>query len=881
MEMKYWHTKKSAFLSTLIITVTCLILLSACNKSAKEQLNNSQQHITQGEAYLTQQQFKAAYREAKNAIHADPDKLAGYLILAKVHEQFGQPKKTIKMLQSFSGDKNSEYYFTLLNAYQKSAKFHSANKILTTHSAELEKQPLRLKYAQAEQWLYNNELSKAQKAFNELKNNQNYKLESLLALARIELLTKNQQQAFKILAQIDEISPNNSDSQLLKSQFYIENRQFEEAERALTFALNALPFTDVFSAQKVNILQRLIDVLTVQGRSAEAIIYSRILSEEFPDAESNRQQYSNAVKAFKNGELDKAKTLLLTILEEVPNHDKAATLLGLIYYNQGDTINSEKYLSEVVDPELSSTKLTDLYALTQLRLNKAQDVLRLLEEMPEAQYNSDTWALYITATLKEKEQDKTKIALAKAFKLSPNSSRLLLLQTLYYSSQIPPLYEKALSTLTKALQNAPEDKQLQFAYIKHLLLLKRNKDSDNYIVHLQTSYKDNSATQLIVANYFIYQKKFTEAQQILKKIIKTEPDNINALYTLNNIRKIQQDWQLTLLNYKKIIQLYPQELKAYVGIISSLLKLHKDPLESKNYLPDNYEPSLLALTLANWALQQNKLKLASTLSITAEDDLPEKYQSYLNNLMVQLNSQEIAQAINNKEYAQARKTAISALKRDPQHPHLLSLLAAVEINDKQYAEAQKISLQIAVLLPELSLSTRLQADIYLAQNKVDKAADLLFSYWQKKRDEQVANKIYQILTTDKPYEASLFLNEWLESKPASLTAKIYLATEKLNKGKNKEALKLYEQILKEDPTEITSLNNAAWLYFKKGNKRALILAQQAYKQKPNNAAILDTYGWILFHNGKITEAKTLIKQALKLSPDNLDIQKHLKTINNR
>jgi len=880
MKMQYWRTKKSAFLSTLIITITCFSWLSACNKPAKEKQNNSQQHITQGEAYLTQQQFKAAYREAKNAIHADPDKLAGYLILAKVHEQLGQPKETIKILQSFNGNKSSEYYFTLLNAYQKSEKLHSANKILTAHAPELKRQPLRLQYAQAEQWLYNNELSKAQEAFNELKNSQNYKVESLLNLARIEFLTKNQDQAFKILAEIDEISPNNSDSLLFKSRIYIENKQFEEAERALTFALNSLPFADVFSIQKVNILQSLIDVLTVQGRSAEAMIYSRILAEEFPGAESSRQQYSNATEAFKTGELDKARILLLALLEEVPSHEKAATLLGLIYYNQGDTVHSEKYLSEVVDPELSSSKLTALYALTQLKLNKSSEVLDLLEEMPETQYNRDTWALYITATLKEKQLDKTKIALTKALKLSPNSTRLQILQTIYYNNQHPPLYKKALSSLAEALQRSPQDKQLQTAYLKQLLLLKRIKESDSYITHLQNDYKNISDTQLIVASYLIYQKKFIKAQQILEKIIAKEANNINALYALNNISRIQGNWTLTLLNYKKIIQLYPQELKAYVGIVASLLKLHKDPLQSKNYLPNNYEPSLLALTLANWALQQNKLELASTLSTTAEDGLNTKYQNYLNNLMVQLNSRKIVLALNNKEYSQARKTAISALKRDPGHAYLLGLLATIEIKDKQYAEAQKISQQIANLLPELSLAARLQADIYLAQNKVEEAADLLFSYWQEKKDPQVANKIYQILTINKPGKASQFLKEWLESTPGSLTAKIYLATDKLNKGKNREALKLYEQVLKENPTEITSLNNAAWLYFKEGNKRALILAQQAYKQKPNNAAIVDTYGWILFHSGEKEEAKKLIEQALKLSPDNQDIQKHLKTINN-
>jgi len=779
-----------------ITLLVCATILSGCSESPDSQQGNLAMYMEQGKSYLNQHQFKAAFTAANNAVKAAPDKVDGYLILAATYQKSGQTEQSIKVLESYNGIKESEYYFALLTAYQKTGKLISANKLINEHSELLKTQPLRLQFAQAQQWLYSDELQKAHNAFNKLAENPDYKIKSMLALARIEALSENLKDSLKILDNITELDPKNTESLILKSHIYINNNDYVNAENTLSLALSTLPAADIFTPERIEILQSLTKVLTLQGRSAEAMIYSRILADEFPGAESVRLQYANAVELFQKKQFTEAKEILNQIIEVAPGHKKSSTLLGLILYSEGDIKNAEQYLSGVVDPETSASKLTELYAITQLKLNKSSDVLGLLDSMPQAQYNADTWALYATAAIKEKQFKKAKTALAKAIQLKPDSVRLILLQTTYYNSLTVPQPENALHTLTDALQRSPADPQLQRAYIKQLLLLKRASDADNYVKGLTSAYKDSTATQLIVARYQIYQKNFSDARQILNKIKAVEANNIQALYSLSYIYQAQQNWNLNLLNYKEIINFYPQELRAYQGIIVSLIQLEQDPFKAENHFPGNHEPSLLALTLANLALQQNKLELTEQFVQSANQGLPEKFKTRLNELLRQLNLKKAVMAITEENYKEARMIVLAELKKYPENQRLLSLLASIEIRAGQYKEAQKITEQIAALLPDSPLANILQADLYLAQSKLQQAVDSLLKEWQEHKNEIIAEKTYKILEETDSDKASQFLDNWRKEVPDSLRAMRNEAIYQQKKGKMKQALLLYEEIIK-------------------------------------------------------------------------------------
>ena len=201
-------------------------------------------------------------------------------------------------------------------------------------------------------------------------------------------------------------------------------------------------------------------------------------------------------------------------------------------------------------------------------------------------------------------------------------------------------------------------------------------------------------------------------------------------------------------------------------------------------------------------------------------------------------------------------------------------LATIEILSGQYDEADKVLEQIEGIMPGNYQVVLLKSQLAVAQKDQVKAEQILKTEWDKSAQEEVAVELYKLYETESADKAHDFLEKWLSQAPDSAYANLNNAMYLQTKGDNKEAIIAYEKVLSIVPNELRSLNNAAWLYSLNNNPKAEGLAARAYKVGPNNPAVLDTYGWILFNAGKVEQAKPLIEKALKLLPDDKDIQKH-------
>jgi len=865
-------------LTTLLLSSA--IVLTGCGEAeTKVETINIEPYIQQAQSYLQTSQFKPAISAATDAIKADPTQIEGYIALAKVNEKLGRPQQNIDLLEAYQGTPNSEYYFTLLNAYQKSGKLVSSQQLIDDNLALLQKQPQRFEYAKAQQLLFKKELTPAKKAFEALLDAADYKVDSMLALAKIAATNDDMDDAMSMLDNILAIDDQNTEALFLKSAIYLNQNDLENTEKLLTQALSSLPTTDIFTTQRIQIIQSLSNVLTQQGRSAEAMIYSRILAEEFPAAEPITIQYNRAVELFENQQFSAAKEVLLEILDNAPQYKKASTLLGLIYYKEGDPQNAEKYLADIVDPEVSPLKLTELYIATQLQQNKPDNVLPLLKYIPEENRNADTWVLYGNAALQEKNFTDAKMALDKAYALDPTSIKVILLENFYYNSLPEPQPEIALQALSKALSADPDNAMIQNLYLRQLLRLGQKEQADNYVETLRKGENNANETQLIIANYYIYQQKTDAAKQIIETLLSSDSNNLQALYTLTKIENLNKDWAASLNTYKKIIALSPEDINAYKGLMISLVQLKRDPLTPNEYLPKNYQASVLALTLASFTLQQNKLDLAAQYIETAENELPSKYQGALAELTLQIELKKAIRAYSQADYPESRKILMAAIQTAPEDTRLLSLLVHIEIASGQYDEAQKITEQIQTILPDSSLSTLLTAEAFVAKGERQQAITVLDTYWTTNKDDKVAEQLYIQLLRSNVEQASTFLEQWVKDLPNSLTALRYQAIELQGEEKIEDALKNYEKILAKNPNDVITLNNAAWLYSQDKNPRALTLAKRAYQLAPNNGAIADTYGWILFNNGNKAQGKILIEQAIKLIPNEPSIKEHFDIVN--
>jgi tetratricopeptide (TPR) repeat protein len=98
--------------------------------------------------------------------------------------------------------------------------------------------------------------------------------------------------------------------------------------------------------------------------------------------------------------------------------------------------------------------------------------------------------------------------------------------------------------------------------------------------------------------------------------------------------------------------------------------------------------------------------------------------------------------------------------------------------------------------------------------------------------------------------------------------------------RSKNAIELYEKALEIDTNNTTAMNSMGFILADTGidNLRGLRLCKKAVDAKPQSAAYLDSLGWAYYKSGELVEARTWLRRALDLAPNEKEIQKHFKIV---
>ena len=128
--------------------------------------------------------------------------------------------------------------------------------------------------------------------------------------------------------------------------------------------------------------------------------------------------------------------------------------------------------------------------------------------------------------------------------------------------------------------------------------------------------------------------------------------------------------------------------------------------------------------------------------------------------------------------------------------------------------------------------------------------------------------------------ADFELNKLLET--GYMTASVYAAIAFVAWEQNdtERCLNYYEQSLREDPDNISSLNGLGYVLAcqEKDLTRALSLCKQAVKSAPKSAACLDSLGWVYYKLGLYKDALQYLQQAEQIDTMNVEIAEHIKSV---
>ncbi|WP_156499525.1 tetratricopeptide repeat protein, partial [Oleiphilus sp. HI0061] len=308
----------------LFISAVLVSMLIACGETDQKELNAN--HLARAKAYAEQGQYKAATIEYKNAVKKSGGEASSIVQYAEMLIKLGQYDAALSLLEQVSTDKDESYYVALVESYQGKHKYLSAELVLDEH---LSGNSVELQMLRAHNLLGLNELEQAVNAYQKILNDEAGN--DLATLGKATALVRSNQvkESKGLLNSIPKGAKAFSKARILLAGIAIGEQNLEQAEDILTDLLSTMDNTDIIEPEKAVVLERLSYVLTRQGRSNEAYIYTKLLSEAFPGSNEVKEKYQLAVEKMQAGELDASKATLIEILNDYPSYKLATQLLGI------------------------------------------------------------------------------------------------------------------------------------------------------------------------------------------------------------------------------------------------------------------------------------------------------------------------------------------------------------------------------------------------------------------------------------------------------------------------------------------------------------------------------------------------------------------------
>ena len=857
-----------------------VLFLTACGESQQDQSYTD--HISRAQVYQSQGQYKAAIIEYKNAVKKSEADIDVILAYAKMLNRLGQFPAALNLLEQVSAEKNEKYYLELVRTYQNMNKFFTAQKVISEH---LNNESSLVKILKADNALGLGESKSALKAYEQLVNDPVVKNEALLgkatALARLNDMTGS-------LAAIELIDKDHYLSikgDILKAGIQIGTQSLEAAETTLSSVLSSMKNTDMMEPERAVVLERLSYVLTRQGRSNEAYIYNKILSEAFPGSNEVKAQFQSAVQKMESGDLPAAKKTLLGILKDYPGYSRAAQLLGVISYLEGDMNTASKYLSESVDPEVATEMTRHIYAATNLKLNDPKKVIEILEPGIQKSQNSATLALYGLAAISDKQYDKGEKALLKAIEVDAENVRVRLALANYYRNKHIPDLTKEKAQLDSAYQTAPTDKQVLSGIVSFLARNKGVSDAESFLMKSVSKYPEDYANNFLAGSFVASKEEFKEALNYFQKALKFAPEGegtLNAMFGVGRSQLALNQSTEATSTFNDIVQKFPESLLGYKGIMSvyssdnnyqaAVQKLEQYGEENGKLAP--YTILIEASVARNDLVSaKNYFEKVKKLEVSAEE---------LRKLDQGIRYVEAVMAMQTRDYPEARSIVADLLSDNPENLRLLSFLVDVEMQSGQFNEAEKILSQIENINPDHPIVDMFKADLAIAKQDMSAAKRHLTKAWQKYPSDSSAEKLYKVLGALGDSDGmSKHLANWLEMLPSSSVATLFQAINYQQTMQKTKAVLAYEKVLEKQPDNVMALNNLGWIYFEKNDDRSLSTLKRAADLAPGNAAVLDSYGWVLANSGQRKEGLKYLEKAHKLAPDEVEIKAHLDEVKSK
>ncbi len=382
---------------------------------------------------------------------------------------------------------------------------------------------------------------------------------------------------------------------------------------------------------------------------------------------------------------------------------------------------------------------------------------------------------------------------------------------------------------------------------------------------LKESPRDNDAL-ILRGNLSLAQKDPKAAIADLRSVLRDQPNAVGVMRTLARAHLANGEPALAEETMRRAVDANPKDAGARLDLAQLLAELGK-PEQAKPVIDE-----LVKQQPDNMAALETQFKVAAatgdkTQAQAAADAMvathPKSATGYFN---------QGAIAESNQRLDDALKLFTTSLELQPEATEPLEGVARVLTKLKRMPEALQRLDATSAQFPKLPIALNIKGEILLSAQQAP-AAKAAFSgaierepkWWVPYRGLAAA----QAMNHDTDGAIATLRGAIAEvQQPQPLRTELASLFERL--GKTDEAIRTYEDELRQNPQADVAANNLAMLLvtYKKDPQsldRARSLASRFATS--NNADFLDTYGWVLYKRGDPAAAVPALQAALAKTPD--------------
>ncbi len=517
----------------------------------------------------------------------------------------------------------------------------------------------------------------------------------------------------------------------------------EEALQKMSEALAIDPGDPAANYQEAKILLDL-------ARTDEALTYAKKAATLDPRNKWYKQLYADLEKA--NGNYREYLSAYEELVKQYPDDPNLVNELAFAYLFTGDYKNALVYFKKIEKREgkneMLTAKIADLYSRIGEPQKGAQEYDNLINSFPdEKRY----YAMKAEYCVKNNLPQCAEQSYKKILSLDPQDPYVHISLSDFYRKNNKP--EKSFEELKLGFENPKLDLRtkinLLLNYYSGTLTDEMKKQALELSEILKKVHPDEGLSEAFYANMLFQNKKFSQAEKIIKKILKTNRSNYSMWEQLLFCELYLNKYDTLIMDADSAIEFFPnQPIPYYLGGVGAFQK--KEYEKARKFLEAGKD-----LVVNNNALLE---RFYSTLGDTYNElkMYPESYAAYDKALEINpdnalvLNNYAYYLSLRSEQLEKAEKMAKKAVQLDPYNENNLDTYAWVFYKMKKYKEALNWEKKaIANGGADSGIILEHTGDIYYRLGKKDKA----FEYWYKAlTKDDYSDLLIKKITDKKLYE---------------------------------------------------------------------------------------------------------------------------------